>query len=195
MHHAGAEDFQPAGILANGAAFSAAQETFHIHFGGRFSKGEIGSAKARAYILSEHTMGKLDERAFQVGEGDALAHASLPLVELDFRAGRDLFARKHMPGKQCEWAAGLWGSARQTGACMNWPGEVCVRNKIGLSPRPSEATYNDPAYRAPGDEAGSEQLKVHLVGFHLARGVNLEAHLGQNSQHTPQLLRDGCKCP
>jgi hypothetical protein len=42
-------------------------------------------------MLAEHAPGEIGQRAFQVGEGDVFTHhQAFDLVELHFRAGRDL---------------------------------------------------------------------------------------------------------
>ena len=65
VNHSASQDLQPAGVLADCAALAAAQETFHIHFRGWFSKGEVGWAETGADILAEQTPAKSDRVPFR----------------------------------------------------------------------------------------------------------------------------------
>src|SRR5687768_18623887 len=92
MNHAAAQDLKPARVLADLASFPAADKTLHVHLCGWFREWEIRSAETCAHILPEHAPRKIDQRSFQISERDVLAHdESFHLVELNFRAGRDLF--------------------------------------------------------------------------------------------------------
>ena len=70
------------------------------------------------------------------------------------------------------------------------PGEVCVRSRIGLSPR-SGRLHVERILHLAGRVMRREiqQLEIQFVGLDLRRGVDLKAHLGQNGQDAAQLLR------
>ena len=72
MHHAAAQDLQPAGALADLAALAAADEALHVHLAAGLGEREVGGAQAGADLLAEHAAGKIDQRALQVAKGDAL---------------------------------------------------------------------------------------------------------------------------
>ena len=67
-------------------------------------KGGSGCAR-----LAEHAVGEVDQRAFQVAEGDMFAdRQAFHLVELRFVAGVGLFVAVHMPGTITRTGSGAY---------------------------------------------------------------------------------------
>src|SRR5260221_8538181 len=98
MHHATAQNFKPARILADLTSLTTTDKTFHIHFCGRFCERKIRCAETCAHILPKHAAGKIDQCTFQVSEGDVLANGeSFHLIKLDLGARGNLFITKKNP--------------------------------------------------------------------------------------------------
>src|SRR5260370_5818817 len=58
VHHAGAQHFQPAGVLADLAAAPAAERMRDVHLGGRVGEGEVARAQARLDLGAEAGRGE-----------------------------------------------------------------------------------------------------------------------------------------
>ena len=71
MHHAGAEDFHPAGLLAGRAAGAAADLTLHVHLGGRLGERKERRAEAHLRGRREDTPSECRQRRLEVDECDA----------------------------------------------------------------------------------------------------------------------------
>ncbi len=69
MHEAGAEDLDPAGALARGAARAVAHAARHVHLRRRLGEREIARPEARLR-LAEEAIREMRERGFQIDEGD-----------------------------------------------------------------------------------------------------------------------------
>ncbi len=62
VYHAAAEDFHPAGTLAERASLAAAQVAAYIHLGRRLGEGEVARTKAYACVGAEHLAGEVQQR-------------------------------------------------------------------------------------------------------------------------------------
>ena len=74
IDHTAAEDFDPAGLFAEGASFAAAYMAGDVHFGTGFSEGEIGWAEADLCFVAEHLFGKIKECLPKVSETDVACY-------------------------------------------------------------------------------------------------------------------------
>ena len=72
VNHAGAEDFQPSGILANPASLPFTYDTGDIHFSARFGKGEKAGTQAYSDILAEKLIHENSQYTLKVAECDTL---------------------------------------------------------------------------------------------------------------------------
>ena len=70
MHHTGSEDFEPAGVLADAAAFAAADDAADVDFGGRFRKGEEARTETNLDGRAKHFLAEEFQRPFEVGQTD-----------------------------------------------------------------------------------------------------------------------------
>ena len=99
MHHAAAEDLDPAFALAEWTALAAALKAADINFAAGLRKGEVVGTQTDFCILAVQTLGKGLQRAFQVCHGNALVyHQTLDLVEQGrvggiYRVGAEYTAR------------------------------------------------------------------------------------------------------
>ena len=180
MHHAAAENFEPARIFANLTARAAAYETFHVHFGAWFSEREVRSAESQTRAFAKHAPHKIGNCAFQVREGDILANReSFHLVELHLRPRRDLFVTETHP-RQCNADR---GRVARIFRCE-------FSHRVDLARRGMCAhQYRIVSAILSFDEEGIlhfarrmmrrkiQQLKVIFIGFHFTRGKDLKAHL------------------
>lgn len=73
MHHTGSEDFEPAGVLADAAAFAAADDAADVDFGGRFRKGEEARTETNLDGRAKHFLAEEFQRPFEVGQTDILS--------------------------------------------------------------------------------------------------------------------------
>src|SRR5579864_8654465 len=91
MDHAGAQDLEPAALLAQHAAGAAAEDAADVHLDAGLGEREVALAEAQLPARSEHLLGEGDEDPLEVAEGDALADRdALDLVEHPLRAGGHL---------------------------------------------------------------------------------------------------------
>src|ERR671934_2450163 len=67
---AGAPHLEPAGVLAEDATFAAAEEARHVELHRRFGEREVARPHAYLAVRSEHSLRKVQQRSFQVGECD-----------------------------------------------------------------------------------------------------------------------------
>ena len=76
MHHARAEDFEPAGAAADGAAGVAAGagEAVHRHLHPRLHEREVGVAQHHLALAPEQPPRELQQRPLEVGQRHALVH-------------------------------------------------------------------------------------------------------------------------
>src|SRR5262244_1076295 len=82
MHHAGAQNLDPASVLAEPAARATALEAEHVHFRGRLREGEERGAEAHAGARPEHLAGEVVEGALEISHGDVAIHGeAFDLVE------------------------------------------------------------------------------------------------------------------
>ena len=96
IHHAAAEDLDPAGVLAQGAPFAAADVARHVHLRRRLREREVGGAQADARVLAEHLLGKVHQCLLHIGEGDVLVDVQpFHLVEDAVCAGGDGLVAEH----------------------------------------------------------------------------------------------------
>ena len=72
MHHAAAEDLDPAGSFAEAASFSAAFETAHIHLCARLCEREMVRTEFRLCLCTEQFFGKHLQRSLQICKGNVL---------------------------------------------------------------------------------------------------------------------------
>ena len=68
VNHSATEDFHPAGVLAEAAAFTAADVTADVHLGAGFCEREVAGTQTDFRIGAEHLTGKGEEHLLQVGE-------------------------------------------------------------------------------------------------------------------------------
>jgi hypothetical protein len=82
MHHAAAEDLEPAGVLAHRAADPAAADAADVDFGAGLRVREEAGTEAHRRAGAEERLGHRQQRALQVRQRDAVAdHQALALVE------------------------------------------------------------------------------------------------------------------
>ena len=82
VHHAAAEDLDPALSLAERAARAVAAVALDIHFRGRLGEREVVRAEADDRVLAVQLFGEQLEDALEVGHADALIdNQTLDLVE------------------------------------------------------------------------------------------------------------------
>src|SRR5581483_5098504 len=82
VDHAGAEDLQPAGLLAEPASAPAAHRAVDRHVDAGLDEREVVAAKADAPLPAEEAPGELEERPLEVGHRDAAIDGEpLDLVE------------------------------------------------------------------------------------------------------------------
>src|SRR5215467_9704677 len=82
VHHAGAQNLDPASMLAEPAARAAALEAEHVHLRGRFREGEERGTEAYARARPEHLAGEVIQSPLEIGHGDVAIHGeAFDLVE------------------------------------------------------------------------------------------------------------------
>ena len=82
VHHAAAEDLEPAGLLADAAAGAVAEHALDVDLGRRLGEREVRRPEAQAARLLEELLGEAGEHALEVREADVLVeHEALDLVE------------------------------------------------------------------------------------------------------------------
>ncbi|MNI45510.1 hypothetical protein D3C73_999370 [compost metagenome] len=97
MNHAGAEDFQPAALLAETAAMAAAFEAAHIHLNTRLGEREEAWTQADACVGSEHFLHELLQRALQIAHADMTAdYKTFDLMELEGVGRIVVIAAEHL---------------------------------------------------------------------------------------------------
>ncbi len=74
VHHAATEDFHPARMLAEVAAFAAADVARDVHLGRRFGKGEVGRAQTYLGIGAKHLLREVEQYLSEVGKRNILVH-------------------------------------------------------------------------------------------------------------------------
>ena len=182
MHHAGAQDFQPAGVLAQGAAVAVADDAIHVDLDARLGEGEMAATEADLALGAVHAAGEVDQHAFQVGHGDVLADRQpLHLVEHDLRAGGDgLVAVAHARQNHPDGV----GMKRLHGANL-------TRRGMGAQHHALVDVEGVPhvAGRMVGRHV--EQLEVVVVALHLAAVEHLETHVGEDGGNLAQRLGAG----
>ena len=100
MDHAAAEHFNPAGMLAQAAALSAAFKAADVHFNARFREGEIAGTEPCTHVRVKDLLHKLIQHALQVTQGNALVHhKAFHLVEHG-RMGRVAVGAENPSGNQ-----------------------------------------------------------------------------------------------
>ena len=72
MHHATAQDLQPARAFANRTATAIAKHTADVHFRTGFREWEITGPEPYFHILAEHLLYKKVQGLFQVRERHVL---------------------------------------------------------------------------------------------------------------------------
>src|SRR5262249_55223973 len=73
MHHAAAEDLDPAAPFAHRAARAVARPAAHIHFGARLGVREEARTETQARTLAEHLAREGEQRPLQVRQRNAFA--------------------------------------------------------------------------------------------------------------------------
>ncbi len=63
MHHPRARDLEPAGVLADPAAFAAAEDTVHVHLDARLGEGKVTGPEAHLAVSAKHAPGVLGHHA------------------------------------------------------------------------------------------------------------------------------------
>ena len=95
MHHAAAEDLQPARALANTAALAAAGHTADVNLRRWLREREIAWAQTDLHILAKHFTRKRQEHALEIGHRDVLVDQE-PFDLVEHRAvGRVVVAAIH----------------------------------------------------------------------------------------------------
>ncbi len=74
MHHAAAEHFEPAGVLAHPAAASATDDARDVHLGRGFGKRKVRRAKAQFELLLEKLFQKISQNPLQVRKRHGFVH-------------------------------------------------------------------------------------------------------------------------
>src|SRR5579883_621371 len=87
IDHPGAQDLQPASVLANRAALAIAQQAGDIHLDARLGEREVALAETHGMSLTIDLAGKIGNHALQIAECNPLAHGqTFDLIEHRFRA-------------------------------------------------------------------------------------------------------------
>ncbi len=82
IDHAGAEDLEPAGVLARAAAGATAEQAFDVELDARLGEREEVRPQTDGAVGPEELAGELVQRALEVGQGDAAVDGqALDLVE------------------------------------------------------------------------------------------------------------------
>ena len=90
VYHATAEDLHPSRVLAEVAAFAAADVTGDIHLSTRLGEGEIRRAQTDLRVGTKHLSGEGQQYLLEVGEAHALVDIeSFDLMEEAVGACRD----------------------------------------------------------------------------------------------------------
>src|SRR5262245_61101622 len=91
MHHATAQNLQPAALLADRTAATITHKTLHVQLSAWLGEGEMVSAEAGPDVRAKHPPRKIGERTFQIGHANAAPHGqAFNLPELNILAGRYL---------------------------------------------------------------------------------------------------------
>ena len=90
VNHTAAKYLNPARVLANRAALTVTENTGDIHLCRGFGEGKVRGTKPDFYILTKHFPGKIVERLFHVGKGNAFIYIkAFYLMKDAMCAGRD----------------------------------------------------------------------------------------------------------
>ena len=175
MHHAAAGDFEPAAVLAHGAAFAVTEQAFGIDFHARLGEREIGRAEAHFGRLPEHAAGELGDGAFEVGEVDVFANRqTFDLIELDFAAHGDLLVAVAHAGQDD-------ADGQRAVAAVFTHGTDLPRRGVGAQDDPRRGGVERVPHIAGGVvRRDVEQGEVGVVVLHVAAAVDLKAHIRPN---------------
>ena len=144
VHHARAEDLEPAVLLADPAPAAAAEEAEHVHLGRRLGERKEGRAEPDARPRAEHLAGEQLERALEVAHGDVGVDGE-PLHLVEHGRVRDVgVAPVHLARADHPDGRGLRPS---------WCGSAPARYGCAGARRPTRGRC--PACRAPGGRPGS----------------------------------------
>ncbi len=183
MHHARAQNLQPARIFAQPATGAAAEHAVHIHLDAWLGEGEVGLAEANLPPRAVHLVGEVEQRALEVAEGDIVADGqTLHLIEHHFGARRHIFFAETFARQD---DAHRLRRVVAHGVNLAWAG-VRAQNDIFLL---CEEGVLHLARRVVGREV--EQPEVIIVSLHLRRVVNLETHLAQDGHDLSHRLVGG----
>ncbi|CDN46047.1 hypothetical protein BN871_KF_00060 [Paenibacillus sp. P22] len=84
MHHAAAENLEPARLLAHPAAAAAALRAGHVDLGARLGEREEARAQSDAGLTAEHFLHELEQRSLEIAHADAFGDdKAFDLVELE----------------------------------------------------------------------------------------------------------------
>src|SRR5208337_476976 len=98
VYHAGAHDFEPAGIFANPASGTAAQYTAYIYLCGRLGKRKEARPEPHRRIGTEYLTKKCLKNTFQIAECNIFIHHK-PLDLMEHGAMSDIcIAPVHLSG-------------------------------------------------------------------------------------------------
>ena len=93
------QDLDPAGVLAEGAALTAAHAAGDVDLARGFGEREEVRTIARGAVLAKHALNKVVERALEVAKGDSLVNnQALYLMELRQMAGVRRIGTVHAAG-------------------------------------------------------------------------------------------------
>src|SRR5690348_15865997 len=99
MHHSATQNFHPACMLANSAAFPSANETTDVHFGTGFSKRNVRRTEAHLTISTKHFLSKVLKCLFPIGETYIFINIqTFYLMEKAMRPCDDCFTVVHPSG-------------------------------------------------------------------------------------------------
>ena len=68
IHHAAAENLDPAGVLAEIAACAAADVAGDVHFCGWFREREVRGTQTNADLIAEHTLREVEQSLLHIGK-------------------------------------------------------------------------------------------------------------------------------
>src|SRR5690606_25620429 len=74
MHHAATQHFQPAGLLADAAAFAVTHDALDIDFRRWLGEWEVRGTEPHIQLFLKKVTQEDRQHAFEVGKGDVLIH-------------------------------------------------------------------------------------------------------------------------
>ena len=120
VDHTAAQDFEPAGVFTNVAAFATTNGAAHIHLGRWFGEREIRRAQADLGFLTEQLAREIEQGLFQVGKRHVFVYIkSFNLMENAVGTGRNGFVAEHAAGENSpNWRLGFFHHPNLNARCV-----------------------------------------------------------------------------